>query len=659
MSKGREAPAGRLESRRRILLGGMMVVAMLIVGRAFQLQALEGERWAGIARDQHQERRPLAARRGGIFDRNGLPLALSHETFTLSIAPGELADREHAAGLLQRVLGLSPRAAHRATGRSRRWVVLPGHVSAEQFRELAEVRGLHWERRWERFYPQGPVGREVLGTVSRDGRPLGGVEQELDSLLRGEPGYSVLRRNVRGRAEPSAALPVVQPTDGADVYLALDFGLQEIADGALRSAIGNTGASGGDLLIVEPATGDVLAAVSRRRGNRTLSAFTEPYEPGSTLKPFFIATLLAEHRASLDDVVHGENGRWRTPEGRTITDVHPYGALRVRDALRLSSNVAMAKLVPRLSVEAQFSRLRDFGFGTASGISFPAESSGRLPRPARWSRFTPSSLAIGYEISATPLQMVMAYGALANGGTLMSPRLMREVRTPDGAVVRFAPEAIRRAVPRRVAEQLRDVLVSVVEDGTATRAALATFEVAGKTGTSRRTGPGGRYEPGSYNSTFVGYFPARDPQLAIFVKLDRPQGSYYGGLTAAPVTRETLQAILAARSPTLDGPSLLGTRRDTGERSATVASFGEPLPGSDGTYVFVLDDGVSPAEPTPPRDPVRVPTLDGAPLREGARRLHRLGFHVRVEGSGRVRSTRPAAGSPARMGDTVTLVGGR
>jgi cell division protein FtsI (penicillin-binding protein 3) len=294
-------------------------------------------------------------------------------------------------------------------------------------------------------------------------------------------------------------------------------------------------------------------------------------------------------------------------------------------------------------------------------VEYPTESSGRLPRPDRWSKLTSSSLATGYEVSVTPLQLALAYGALANGGSLMEPRLVREVRAAGGRTLeRREPREVRRVVPRAVATQIRDVLVSVVEDGTATRASLATFEVGGKTGTARRTGAGGRYESGAYNSTFVGFFPARDPQLTILVRLDRPQGEYYGGLTAAPVTRETLQAILAARTPGLDRRALLATRLPS---QAPPAAPGEtrddpPPAGAEGVYVFVSTDELRKAAEPPPADVVFVPDVSGLPLRDAARRLHALGVNVRVQGSGPVRATRPAAGEPVARGDTLVIVGG-
>ncbi len=262
-------------------------------------------------------------------------------------------------------------------------------------------------------------------------------------------------------------------------------------------------------------------------------------------------------------------------------------------------------------------------------------------------------------MSVTPLQMLMAYGALANGGTLFEPHLVRQVREVDGTIRRQTrPRQVRRAIPTAVAEDLREVLVSVVEGGTATRASLTTFVVAGKTGTSRRTGTGGRYVAGSYTSSFVGFFPARQPQLVVFVKLDDPRGAYTGGITAAPVTRETLQAILAARgSPTLDGQHLLASRL----ASAAPEALEEPhglSSGSDGRYVFLLGQG--PPEPvaTPVAQPLIVPELAGLPLREAVRRSHELGLRVRLRGSGAVQTTTPAAGFPLRRGDILLLVAG-
>ena len=654
--KGEEARGPRLRVRRWLLLAGFAIACAFIIGRAFQLQALQGEEWAEKATQQQRQRVSLPARRGTIFDRDSVPLASSYETYRISLAPRELRDRKATIALLRESLGLTRAAAQLATSRDRSWVVLPGRYSVEQHESLGNHPGIYAERELERYYPQGEMAREVIGAVRRDGIALGGVEQQFDRQLRGTPGYAVRRRDARGGAHPAMSLPVVPPTDGADVYLTIDLDLQEIADGALRTAIRATGASGGDLVLLDPGTGDVLAAVSRRGRGRSLTAATEPYEPGSTLKPLVAAMLLAEGRATSRDSVFGENGRWQT-DSRTITDSHPEAWMSLADVIRVSSNVGIVKFASRLPAAEQYQYLRDFGFGTPTGVEFPAESGGRLRRPKDWSMLSPASLAMGYEISVTPLQIAAAYGAIANGGVLMEPRLLREVRDPRGAREERAPRALRRVIPRSVARQLTRMLVAVVDEGTATQASLQTFRVAGKTGTARRTGAGGRYEAGSYTSSFAGFFPAADPQIVIFVKIDQPRGDYYGGLTAAPVTRETLQGILAARTSGLDGRTLLATRLPVPPTAARRRS--EPsLPAGEreGTYVIHLQDPPSRNEGGRSRA-VEVPDLSGLPVRDAVRRAHGSGLRTRLQGTGSISRTEPASGARLSAGDTLVLIG--
>jgi cell division protein FtsI (penicillin-binding protein 3) len=649
--------ADRLAGRRRVVLGALLLCSVGIAGRAAHLQGVEGEKWAAVAEEQQRARVPLPARRGTIYDRRGVALALTRESFQLSVAPREVRDRREVERLLATVLDLSPAEARAAVDPARRWVVLPGRYSAQHAQRLAGVRGIHAERRLERFYPHPGLAREVIGAVSGDDRPLGGIEQQFDGVLRGEDGYSIVRRDARGAKLSAITLPVVPARDGNDVHLTLDFDLQEIAEGALRDAVRETGASGGDLLMVDPRSGDVLAAASTRAGGRSLSAITEPYEPGSTLKPFLLAGLLQEGRISMTDRVDAGGGTWMAPGRRSpIRDTHRADTLTVADALRHSSNVVFAKLAAESPAALQYSYYRDFGFGTPTGIGFPSEAGGSLRQPARWSAVSATSLAMGYEIAVTPLQLTMAYAALANGGTLMEPRLVREVRQRGGTILRAEPRVVRRVVSPEVAREVTTALVSVVEEGTARRAGIDVVPVAGKTGTARRSGPGGRYETGSYTSTFVGFFPASEPQITILVKLDQPRGAYYGGLTAAPVSREALQAMLAVRDRPLGGPSLLA--------SAARAGPSPPLPaapvreGSDGTFVFLLDGETPAIEAVGAAIQVRVPELSGLPMRSAARRVHGAGLHVRLEGSGRVRSTRPVSGTALMVGDTLTLVGG-
>lgn len=650
------------DGRRKLLLGGLLLGTLVVLGRGVDLQLLNGGRWSSKAADQQSQQVPLPAPRGAIYDRHGLPLATSQVAYRISIAPQELRDRAATAKRLREVLGMPAAEANRAVDRKRRWVVLPGRYDAVVRQRLGSERGVHFEQVLERFYPHGEVALELLGRVSAAGEALGGIELAFDSLLTGKPGLAVRRRDARGQPIPGSLLSVAEPAAGHDLYLTLDLGLQEIAHEALKQAVAETGSLGGELLFADPRTGEILAAVSQRaEGSGSWRAALEPYEPGSTFKPFFVSTLLGVKAATLEDSIFAENGRF-THEGRTVSDVHGYGWLTLKDALAVSSNVVMVKLSERLEPADQFRTLRDFGFGSPTGVPYPAEASGLLRRPRDWSRFSQGSLAIGYEVSVTPLQMVMAYGALANGGVLMEPRLVREVRTREGRrVARYEPRAVRRVVAPELAKAVSAALVDVVEAGSGRSAALGPFRVAGKTGTARRF-VGGRYESGGYTASFAGFFPAEDPQLSFLVKLDRPQGAYYGGAAAAPVTRATLAAALAARSTVLDRRAVAQQRPAPaapvgGEevRRAAVASAGGWASPASGPFIFTLD-GAPPERyrPSPPR-PRPVPELRGLAVRDAARRLHAVGFRVEVEGGGAVVSTHPVPGEALAPGAVVRI----
>lgn len=649
-----------LAMRRRILVAGVLLTSVAATARAFQLGVVEGERWHTKALDQQGDTLTLPAPRGTIYDRDGLPLATSHEVFSIAIAPGEIRDRGAVMALLRRQLKISEREATRVTDPARKWVVLRGRYGSSVREALDGVRGLHMESVQQRFYPNGSVAREVLGPVDIYGQAHGGLELEFDSVLSGRPGRAVVRRDSRGRPLPGAMLRAIEPEAGRDLYLTIDYDLQEIADQALLDALQRTQAAGGEMLLTDPRTGEILAAVSRTRDGRARSwrAVTEPYEPGSTLKPFTVAALLAFGRARLADSVYAENGRY---DALRLTDVHGYGWLTLAQGLQHSSNIALAKMGARLQPREHYIALRDFGFGSPTGVSYPAESTGRLPRPAKWSRTSSSRLSIGYEISATPLQMAMAYGALANGGELLEPRLLREVRSRDGRVERrVAPRALRRVLPEAAADALKDVLVSAVEDGTGSAAAVAAFAVAGKTGTARIAERGG-YRQGAYIASFAGFFPADDPQLVIIVKLDEPRGQYYGGLAAAPVTRATLEAALAARETHLD-------RRPMARPAAaqlpviatpvrTQVGTGAPrvvLVGASATGAELPADGDTPLVQSLGQP---VPDVIGLPMRDGVRSLHAAGFRIRVEGSGRVVRTIPAAGQVAAPQTVIRVIG--
>jgi cell division protein FtsI (penicillin-binding protein 3) len=624
---------------------GLLAALAALVLRAGQVQLVEGRRHAAEAAAQRTEHVVLEARRGMLSDRHGTALALTQETYHVGIAPNELRDPRGDAALLARRLRVSPRDLDRALRRRYAWFA--GPYTALEVESLRAVRGVHLEPVLRRFYPSAEFARAVIGRVGDDGLGASGLERLLDSLLAGTPGAAVVLKDRAGREYESPARLIAAPIPGHDVVLTLDAELQEIAQRALDDALERMNADGGDVVMLDPVTGEALAIASRRRdGDARPSAFTDTFEPGSLAKIFAAAALVSLNRVRPGERVSGEGGRYQLPD-RVVTDEHPLPSLTLADAIRVSSNIALVKFAARLHPDEQYTMLRAFGFGTPTGIEFPAESPGRLRPPREWTRPSSASLAIGYELAVTPLQLAAAYGAIANDGVLLQPTLIREVRDPSGAVrYRHRPEPARRAVTPEVAARLRDLLRGVVEvGGTGERAALANFQLAAKTGTARRV-VGGRYAPGQYTASFAALFPADDPQVVVVMKIDNPQkGSYFAAQTAAPVTRAMLEQALAARTVALDRARLSNVA-PTAERA--------PLEEPDGLVPYIVSLPYAPdsARPQPAR---AVPDVTGRALREAARTLHRRGFRVVVKGWGVVHHSWPAAGDKAAAGSTVTL----
>jgi cell division protein FtsI (penicillin-binding protein 3) len=633
--------------RLQVVQAAMFLGLAALVGRAAQVQLVQGRRWATEARVQRTVAIVLPARRGALLDRFGTPLALTQETYHVGVAPNELRDPARDAETIARQLHLAP--ADVAEALAKRYAYFAGPFGAIQVQPLRGMRGVHLESVVNRFYPRPELAHAVIGRVGDDGRGASGLELALDSVIAGKPGAAVVLKDRSGREYESPARVVAEPVAGADVVLTLDAELQEIAQRALDEALQKMDAVGGDVVMLDPATGEVLAVATRHHDGTTRpSAFTETFEPGSVAKIVAAAALLSRNRVRAGERVSGEGGTYHIKGRPTpLTDDDPLPSLTLADAIRVSSNIAMAKFSTRLAPAEQYTTLRDFGFGAPTGIEFPAESPGRLRPPKEWSGTSPASLAIGYEISVTPLQLAVAYAAIANNGILLQPTLVREIRSPEGELLyRHRPEPVRRAVSPEIARRLRELLQGAVETGgTGTEGALATFPIAAKTGTARRV-VDGHYAAGQYTASFAALFPADRPQLVVVVKIDNPRkGSYFAAQTAAPVTRRMLEQALAARDVALDRARL---------------SSPEPAPGDS---AFEADGGVVPYVVSWPYRPDTahaeiahaVPDVAGMSLRLAIRALHRRGFRVVLKGWGTAEHTWPVAGSSAAPGATVTL----
>ncbi len=635
------------------------VVALLT--RAVQLQIVDGEKWANEAESKRTERRVLAARRGAIYDRNLVPLAITQEFYHVGIAPNELDDPRSAFRTIVRSLGVPGAPLDREFRSDKRWIYLHGPFNATQVQPLRDIDGVHIEGAFQRFYPSRDLARPVIGGLDPDSAVgAAGLELALDSILTGFPGEAVLLKDRAGRRYASPSRLVRDPVPGNDVVLTIDAELQEIAERGLADALEEMKAEGGDVVFLDPKTGELLALASRQVHPGAVpraSTFTDPFEPGSTAKLFTAAALLQNGLVDSTEKVSGERGVWNMPVTRSgrrirqIRDVHVHkGSVSLAEAIRTSSNIAMAKFSLRLTPEQQFDMLRDFGFGTPSGAEFPSESRGLLAPPHRWQpMYTRASMAMGYELGVTPVQLAAAYGAIANDGVLLAPTLLREVRDPSGHVLfRREPEPVRRVISSEVAARLRHFLRGAAgEGGTGEEAQLVNYTVLGKTGTARRF-EDGHYAAGKYSATFAAIFPADEPQLVVIVKIDNPRGSYYGGRTAAPVTRTMLQQALASRRVAIDRGRLTPPAARVATTSASQA-VGTPA----AKPVVVVSWPIRSTDSVP--SPVPVPSVKGSSVRDAALALHRRGLRMRLQGLGRVTRTAPPAGELTSPGASVTV----
>jgi cell division protein FtsI (penicillin-binding protein 3) len=663
-----------------VIHGFFLLFALALIVRAAKVQVADGNQWVARAKRQHYVAAAQSAPRGEILDASGNTLVESQELTRVAVALPEIRDTAFVVRALRKAK-VDADALHAAISRRRRWIELPGLYSASDVASLSGLSGIHLTPVLQRVYAKSVGIQRIVGALDTRGNPVTGLELALDTVLRGDSGRVRLARDKNGRPLDTPDGWTDDAKGGSTVTLTINNALQDIAERQLAIAVDDLHAMGGDIVMMNPHTGEILALASRRVGTSSLAntAVTEPFEPGSTLKPFVAARLLETGRAKPGDVVSTHNGQLEL-DGRVITDTHKAAQLSLADVIRFSSNIGIVEFGQRLTPAQKYEMFRDLGFGMPLGVPLPAESPGTLREPKSWSRQTPASILMGYEIAVTPLQLVTAYAAIANGGELLEPHLVKEIRNTDGKVLYKAePRAIRRVMSGETARTVQQMLRAVVEEGTATKADLATFEVAGKSGTARRTSEHAGYTTGNYTASFVGLFPGNDPQYVVLVKLDSPKGAHYGGGDiAAPVTQVVLRAALAARDAALDRHDLAASEKVPGRDSAassTSARIAEAKSDArdsrqqlsqfaydpnrnvgrvDESPPVIVDLPSTSRVTAPPTNLRAVPDVRGLSIRAAVRAIHQAGFRVRLTEAAAT-YTLPAAGAMAVPGTLVQL----
>lgn len=664
-----------------ILAGGLGVV----VSSGFHLTMVDGAEWRDLAEKQRERRLHVSPKRGTLYDRNGSALAVSVDVPSVSMDAYELLrgvtlqnqpGAARAAGnRIARALSLDPALVERKILRKRRFTWLKRRISrdeAEAVRRLMRgedgqprIRGLIVEGEGRRYYPRRELAAPLLGFVAPDGEGKDGIEYALDDELRGHIERLHGLRDRNGRLIFSEGVDEERAFAGHDIELTIDQGIQFAAERELALAARTYEAAGGSVVVIEPRSGEILAMANwpgynpndytesapEQRRNRSVS---DRFEPGSTMKIFTVAAGLSNKVITPTERMYCEKGEMAVDNVK-IRDTHPAEWLTITQVLAVSSNICSAKIGLAMGGDTLYESLLRFGFGHPTDIPVPGESGGvLLPRSRPWVQVETAAASFGQGISVTNLQMALATAALANDGKLMEPVLVKRVRAANGEVVRESqPRVRRRAVSADVARAVGEMMVAVTEgDGTGTSAALAGFQVAGKTATAQKTDPmTGQYSLDRYTASFVGFVPAKNPVVAISVMVDEPMVTHAGGEVAAPVFRKVAEMALKYKGLTPKGTA----RADI----AQLASAADP---ANATYALLRQQkGQAPKvqeiidATRPASHQVRVPDMTGWPLRRVVKKANELGVTARVEGTGLVSRTVPPPGGALDKGATLVV----
>jgi cell division protein FtsI/penicillin-binding protein 2 len=534
--------AARVANRRIRLLAALFALVFAIaVARAGWLQAIRANALTNMAVNQHRETVQVPAHRGTIYDRLGFELALGSPATTVYANPRQISDPRLVALAAGRTLGVDPDTLYPLLAdQSRGFVYVQRQADPEKAQALQQqgIVGLGFYPEEKRIYPQGRVGASVLGYAGVDNKGLAGLELSLNRDLTGRTGEKTIVKDPFGRTlEVVASKP---RSDGRDAYLTLDHTLQGQVERILDQTVSRWSAKSATAVVMDPRTGGILALAvapgydanrsskvpDDRKRNR---AVTDTYEPGSTFKIVTITGALETDQVTPDT-------KFTLPyqiqvADRKIHDAEPRGTetMSVHQILSRSSNVGVVTIAEALGKERIARWIELFGFGRRTGIEFPGETQGIVVPPARWSGSTIGNVPIGQGIAATPLQMIAAYGAIANNGVWVQPHLVEKIAGGQAA----EPKR-RRIMTTRTAIEVRKMLREVVEEGSGTAAQIPGYHIAGKTGTAAKPDENGGYSDYRYVASFVGFVPAQHPRFVALVTVDEPRGAIWGSVVAAP-----------------------------------------------------------------------------------------------------------------------------
>lgn len=697
-------PGINLRKRILLLFLAAALAFIILAGRLAYIQFWRGPELQARALDNRTWNITVEPRRGLIVDRNGRELALSASAETVYVVPAEVRDAPATARRISEILGMSYDDAYSRVTRGVAWWYVKRKVTDEQARLIreADLPGIYLTQESRRVYPKGSLAAHILGFAGIDSQGLEGIEHQYDGVLRGRPGRIEIEFDAHGRQIPQALQYFEPPDDGHTLVLTIDENIQHVAERELERAMLATGSKSGMALVYEACTGAFLAMAARptfdpnRYGDVPASVWRNPavsdtLPPGSAFKPITAAAGLEKGVIAPSTHIY-DPGHFRVP-GHVIHNWNRagLGATDFTRSFHESANTVFAKVAMDVGMDSFYEYLAGFGLTEPTGIDLPGEASGIRPLKENARPVDLAVMGFGQTLTVTPVQMVAATGALACGGTLMKPRIAREVRDSEGNIVRImGPEPVRQVVSPDTAATIVELMEGVVTDGTGERAAVEGYRVGGKTGTSQKVVAGG-YAAGKYIASFVGVAPVSDPRIVTYVVLDEPQGIYYGGWVAAPVVGAIMRDVLhylevppdapdteppavndRASSPTIV-PSLVNL--SVGEaREVLRYAFLEAEVEGDGPLVTAQFPAPGARVPTMTRvvlkaggdwdeaggglgwSLVTVPDLAGMTERQAAEALGALNLRLEAIGSGAVAEQDPAPGAKVPAGTYVRII---
>jgi cell division protein FtsI (penicillin-binding protein 3) len=623
--------------------GIFFMLLVIALARVFQLCVLEGASLRQLASRQQHQRVAVPPERGAIVDRNGDVLALTVDSAAVYVRPPKLDLNRNPVPMLAKTLNLPLSWVAQRAQSAEPFVWLSRGVTVEQADAIAELGlpGVGSESARRRVYPRGTLAAQVLGFAGVDSQGLEGIELLYDHDLRGAAESLSVGRDARGRRMLTEGAWQPLPRQGARVELTIDASLQQVAETELAAAVTARQAQAGIAVVMQPSTGEILALAnvpsfdpndltSATADCRRDRVVTDSYEPGSTFKGVLAAAAIEAGVIRPDERIFCENGHYAIGR-RVVHDHEPYGWLTFADVIKHSSNIGAGKVGERLGAERLATAVNAFGFGIPTGIDLPGEVGGIVRPRSKWARINVVTTSFGQGISVTPIQLLRAYAAIANGGQLMRPYIVRRVVGPDGSIVRENhPEVIGRPVSAETAHVVTSLLRGVVEGGTGTQARIDGIPVAGKTGTAQKVdGKTGRYSARARMSSFIGFVPADAPRFVILVVIDSPRTATYGGVVAAPVFKRIAEY----------GIDRLGLR---------VAAAPVPAPEAETAEAQLVKWTVA-------ANDRGMPSFIGLSMRDALVRAARAGWDVHTQGSGFVVAQDPPPGAETAQGCTLEL----